>query len=1250
MHPLREFFTSVNDKSDAGAKFFNRGAAAKYAAGRSCLIVTVPDPLDSQFGAAFDQVVNVVQRALAAAPPGYVFDRAWLPWEVDKQLLSPRGKPVAKTREDYPGTLLFRSLDRKTGRVDVLVVFLVGENLTSGIDKKAFRNALRLIEEYGLAGTNKVRVVGPYFTGAQTSLLVAVGDWVGPRRAAIAATAVGTAAPTWSLAGPPGALPGLMASALAARRTEFELLSGSATGVSARVFRDVPGVTFRATVIRSEEVIRAVLHYLEHRSESRHDGPCDDSPRSVALLLESNTGLSKSTSHAWGRVNAYKLYKLTFPLHISRLRASAEHSRRLQEERLGLPPANPLIPALSEEGPVSEDIIPSQDPVTTAASNGKVLNDILSQIVREKIRYVGIVATDVRDKIFLASAVRNHCPGVQIFIVGSDQLLTLPENSFHLKGTIVGSTYPLFPANQHWTGQDGQGVKNRHSFPSESAQGCYNAVLALLGQPAEMVEYRPPVFDPEDPARHRPRPPIWVSMIGQNGDMVPLQFFTSYKDEDYVWQTPAGGNPQPAEPARAVRLALPGATAFALVGICLFSGWVLSRAYLNPSPRMFWWPQVGERPPLRFEEMVYRTVCLLALVFFLLPVAWLVWIYLQTHPAGHPDAGLALEKITRVLLWLPACIVCLLVGAMLWPLLGISLPAFSRGEVFSRAWWRWRFRGLLAAGHRGAAAAFSRVWWRGLSSRLGAARRRGAAAVFSRAWWRGRFRGLVAAGRRGAAAAFSRASWHGLFQAVSSPTWWSRLVSHQRVRLAAIYLFTTFALLALTLYLYNQQTEPPLTAFRALFWERATNFSSGVSPLFPLFFICLVFFCWAFFQLKRSYLFDRFTLASPYPSPEVGGSYSRTVGEVDQELRGDLEHSIQFVIHHWVTILLITLATLVIGLRVAALYLPTVEGRGWDRLFLAGFILGLFCVSVNTARFVLLWSRTRKLLEAIALVPMMQAFDRLPGRVANNFGGYLYSRRPRLAHLLVPVHLLGLLARAAGEYVTAGNLPQPAELDLRRLAAEASWLRHELTQELATTPRPARLPDWLRDWLTDFSRRLLLRLAPSWPSRPVEVVFAIAPSTAAAQDAPGASAGPTPPELPRDRWLSQAEGFIAVQVVIYLSQFFIQLRNFALSIVTCSSLLLIAGTCYPFYPERLLVFLLMGLVAVVVSSVLYVLVQINRNELVSRIVQTTPNQFTLDWGFVGSLFTYVIPALGILAIQASGAFRFIFEPILRVVR
>ena len=87
--------------------------------------------------------------------------------------------------------------------------------------------------------------------------------------------------------------------------------------------------------------------------------------------------------------------------------------------------------------------VPAQGGAATTAANNAVLANILSTISREQCRYVGVVASDTRDKLFLIRLIREHCPDVRVFVTDGDLLLTHPEYRYHMRGVIIGSTYPL---------------------------------------------------------------------------------------------------------------------------------------------------------------------------------------------------------------------------------------------------------------------------------------------------------------------------------------------------------------------------------------------------------------------------------------------------------------------------------------------------------------------------------------------------------------------------------------------------------------------------------------------------------------------------------------------------------------------------------------------------------------------------------------------------------------------------------------
>ena len=89
------------------------------------------------------------------------------------------------------------------------------------------------------------------------------------------------------------------------------------------------------------------------------------------------------------------------------------------------------------------DRLPALSPKMTVATDSLILSNILATIANEDIRYVGIVATDILDVIYLTRLIRENCPDVQIILVGNDLRYTDPQFTLDFRGTIIASSYPL---------------------------------------------------------------------------------------------------------------------------------------------------------------------------------------------------------------------------------------------------------------------------------------------------------------------------------------------------------------------------------------------------------------------------------------------------------------------------------------------------------------------------------------------------------------------------------------------------------------------------------------------------------------------------------------------------------------------------------------------------------------------------------------------------------------------------------------
>ena len=169
-------------------------------------------------------------------------------------------------------------------------------------------------------------------------------------------------------------------------------------------------------------------------------------------------------------------------MNISRLRTTAPATT---ETATGSFSAPSKFRHLAMEAPRSAtDQIHQFHPETTATYTELALADLLDTIDRERIGTVVLLATDPRDKLFLAQQIARYSPDVSIVTAESDSIYTHPDYASFLHGALVVSSYPLWGDNQR-LGYGLKGGEERRQFANGSAQGIYNAVLALLDYTAD---------------------------------------------------------------------------------------------------------------------------------------------------------------------------------------------------------------------------------------------------------------------------------------------------------------------------------------------------------------------------------------------------------------------------------------------------------------------------------------------------------------------------------------------------------------------------------------------------------------------------------------------------------------------------------------------------------------------------------------------------------------------------------------------
>lgn len=537
------------------------------------LIATIPDPNDTRLTYLFERHLDAMLVALAME--GFVRDR-----EV------PLFRSTATSSGSTLGVILLRPEPRRSlGRSDrppLLVLLLVPEKPTFGVDKPALAAALTCACS---ASTSRlpIRILGPTFSGSARSIGIVLDRWRPPP----------DAAENYEKARSKGPV--------------FRIVSGSATNRETKAALEKKGsATYGATVHADDRLFKTLADYLRGLRQVRRTG--SDSRHDVAILTEF------TTSYGQGFLDPSELDALVlpFPLHIASMLGEKVESTSGQKA------AAPQKAADKEKDP-PEDVSLS-DPARASAR--LALAQLLTTISLEEIRYVGIVATDVNDKLFLAREIRQFCPDVRLFTFESDILFTDRAWTDVLRGMLVVSTYPLFNENQTWTAR-GTGSQRRIQFVSDAAQGIYNATLLLLNEKEHLLEFARPeparttVSTPSPGVPERLQPPVWLSVVG-SGSLWPLRIEDRF--DDYLepsGETAAGpvASDVDATP-RMFHLLVLLAIAFAV----LSSAWY----FFGPTPNTFArsrlpLPTLAHREsrsvPTQIAFLVYHLVALALLLF-----------------------------------------------------------------------------------------------------------------------------------------------------------------------------------------------------------------------------------------------------------------------------------------------------------------------------------------------------------------------------------------------------------------------------------------------------------------------------------------------------------------------------------------------------------------------------------------------------------------------------------------------------------
>ena len=420
-------------------------------------------------------------------------------------------------------------------------MLLVGERPKTGIHAPAFTAAVEMLRGRAVGGPgHPLFVLGPSFSGSAESLRLALQR-----------------------------LPDL----------DVEVVTGTATADGLEETLEIAhadaGPTPYGAAAKRISFCRTVLpdSVLQEEAQSFFEESLGWNLGRIALLVEEDTAYGGEAAEA-GRGS--KPLVVRFPSGLTEVRKLWETHRPQAESA----PA-PALPGVATEEAASElsladpaapaDVGSEFDPLTPRTKELMIAN-LLESIPRYGVRYVGIIATDTRDKLYLTERMRGFAPGTVLFAFENHLVQAHPRFVRPLRPVLLVGN---FPTTTDYRPRSERANATLRQFGSEFHQGIYRAAELLVGR---LRGQRVDVGEPR----------VWIT-VSAKGTILPVASIAAAAPDARLCPPPPGAGAAPTPPPCGAGLPSLGAAGYLIaalaVGALLALGFVLRWAVPPGAPR-----------------------------------------------------------------------------------------------------------------------------------------------------------------------------------------------------------------------------------------------------------------------------------------------------------------------------------------------------------------------------------------------------------------------------------------------------------------------------------------------------------------------------------------------------------------------------------------------------------------------------------------------------------------------------------------